>query len=71
MPLGQVMHRELIVFGTSIFPSTQYEEMWRFFRRHSIAPSQVVTHRFGIEERAEASRVADTATTGKVCLAFD
>ena len=71
MPLGQVVHRELIVFGTSIFPTTQYDEMWRFFRRHSIAPNQVVTHRFGIEEGAEAFRLADTATTGKVCFALD
>ena len=71
MPLGMVVHRELILFGTSIFPITQYDEMWRFFRRHNIAPSQVVTHRFPIEQGAEAFRLADTATTGKVCLAFD
>lgn len=71
MPLNQVVHRELSVFGTSIFPITQYDEMWRFFRRHSIAPSQVVTHRFGIEQGAEAFRLADAASTGKVCFAFD
>jgi len=40
-------------------------------RRHRIAPSQVVTHRFGIEDGAEAFRVAETASTGKVCFAFD
>jgi threonine dehydrogenase-like Zn-dependent dehydrogenase len=71
IPLGQIVHRELIVFGTSIFPTTQYEDMWRFFRRHTIAPSQVVTHRFPIEQGAEAFRLADSASTGKVCFAFD
>jgi (R,R)-butanediol dehydrogenase / meso-butanediol dehydrogenase / diacetyl reductase len=71
MSLNQVVHRELIVFGTSIFPTTQYDEMWRFFRRHAIAPSQVVTHRFGIEDGAEAFRLADSASTGKVCFALD
>jgi (R,R)-butanediol dehydrogenase / meso-butanediol dehydrogenase / diacetyl reductase len=70
-PLGQVVHRELIVFGTSIFPTSQYDEMWRFFRRHAIAPSQVVTHRFSIEQGAEAFHLADTASTGKVCFAFN
>jgi threonine dehydrogenase-like Zn-dependent dehydrogenase len=71
MSLNQVVHRELIVFGTSIFPTTQYDEMWRFFRRHAIAPSQVVTHRFGIQDGAEAFRLADSASTGKVCFALD
>jgi threonine dehydrogenase-like Zn-dependent dehydrogenase len=71
LPLGQVVHRELILFGTSIFPTTQYDEMWEFFRRHGIAPSQVVTHRFGIEQGAEAFRLADSATSGKVCFSFD
>src|SRR5579859_6737169 len=70
LPLGQIVHRELIVFGTSIFPMTQYDEMWRFFRRHAISPSQVVTHRFSLEEGAEAFRLADSASTGKVCFAL-
>jgi threonine dehydrogenase-like Zn-dependent dehydrogenase len=71
MSLNAVIHRELVIFGTSAFPTSQYDEIWRFLRRHQIAPSQVVTHRFPIEQGAEAFRVADTATTGKVCFAFD
>jgi len=71
MPLGQIVHREIIVFGTSIFPTSQYDEIWRFCRRHAIAPSQVVTQRFGVEQGAEAFRLADRASTGKVCLTFD
>ncbi len=71
MALGPVVHRELIVFGTSIFPTSQYDEMWSFFRRHGLAPSQVISHRFGLEQGPEAFRLADTATTGKVCFAFD
>jgi threonine dehydrogenase-like Zn-dependent dehydrogenase len=71
IPLMQIVHRELIVFGTSIFPTSQYDEIWRFCRRHAIAPSQVVTHRFGLEQGAEAFRLADSASTGKVCFEFD
>jgi threonine dehydrogenase-like Zn-dependent dehydrogenase len=70
IPLGQIVHRELIVFGTSIFPTTQYDEIWRFCRRHTIAPSQVVTNRFPLEQGAEAFRLADAAGTGKVMLAI-
>jgi len=71
LSLNAVIHREIVLFGTSAFPRTQYDEIWSFMRRHRIAPSQVVTHRFGIADGAEAFRVADTATTGKVCFAFD
>lgn len=66
--LGAIVHRELMIFGTSAFPITQYEEIWRFLRRKAIAPSQVTTHRFSIDDGAEAFRLADTATTGKVCF---
>jgi len=68
--LNQVAMRELILFGTSIFPDSQYDEIWQFFRRHAITPSQVVSHRFPIEQGAEAFRLADTATVGKVCFTF-
>jgi threonine dehydrogenase-like Zn-dependent dehydrogenase len=71
LSLNAVIHREIVLFGTSAFPRSQYDEIWRFMRRHRIAPSQVVTHRFGLEEGAEAFRVADSASTGKVCFAFD
>ena len=71
MPLGPVIHRELIVFGTSIFPDTQYDEIWQFFRRHGIAPSQVVTDRFPIDQATEAFQLADSASAGKVCFSFE
>ncbi len=66
-----VVHRELVLFGTSIFPASQYEEMWGFFRRHDIAPSQVVTDRFQLPQGAEAFQLADSATAGKVCFTFE
>src|SRR5215510_1500930 len=49
-----VVHRELVLFGTSIFPASQYWDMWDFFRHHQIAPSQVVTNRFQLEDGARA-----------------
>ena len=71
LSLGAVIHRQLILFGTSIFPITQYDEMWEFFRRHKIAPSQVVTDRFPLEQGTEAFQLADSARAGKVCFTFD
>jgi (R,R)-butanediol dehydrogenase / meso-butanediol dehydrogenase / diacetyl reductase len=71
MALGPVIHREISLVGASAFPVSQYPEIWRFLRRHGIAPRQVVTHRFPPEQGAEAFRLADSATTGKVCFTFD
>jgi threonine dehydrogenase-like Zn-dependent dehydrogenase len=71
MPLGALTMRELIVFGTSIYPDSQVEEIWSFLRRHGLKPSQVVTDRFPIEEGARAFQLADRATAGKVCFTFD
>jgi (R,R)-butanediol dehydrogenase / meso-butanediol dehydrogenase / diacetyl reductase len=70
LSLNPVIHREIVLFGTSAFPLTQYDEIWRFLRRHGLAPSQVVSHRFGLEQGDEAFRLADVATTGKVCFAL-
>jgi threonine dehydrogenase-like Zn-dependent dehydrogenase len=71
MSLGAVVHREIVVFGTSAFPITQYDEIWRFLRRHAIAPNLVVSDRFPLEQGAQAFQLADTATSGKVCFTFD
>jgi propanol-preferring alcohol dehydrogenase len=71
MPLQALTMRELNVFGTSIFPDYQYDEIWRFMRRHGIKPSRVVSHRFPLEQGAEAFRLADSATAGKVCFTFE
>ena len=71
MPLGTLAMRELIVFGTSIYPDSQYDEIWRFLRRHRLSPSQDVTDRFRIEDGARAFQLADGATAGKVCLTFE
>lgn len=62
--------RELILFGTSIFPHSQYAEIWEFMRRHDIRPSQVVTDRFPIEEGSRAYQLAETAAAGKVCFSY-
>jgi threonine dehydrogenase-like Zn-dependent dehydrogenase len=70
MSLGEVAMREIILFGTSIFPLAQYDEIWAFMRRHGIRPSQVVTHRFGISDGPRAYQLAESATVGKVCFAF-
>ncbi len=39
--------------------------------RWDLRPERVVTHRFPLEQAEQAYRVADTGTSGKVCIVFD
>ncbi len=71
MPLMSLVHRQIHLFGTSIYPDTQFDEICDFTRQHGLSLSSVVSHYFSIEEGPEAFRVADTATTGKVCFRFE
>lgn len=70
IPLMQLVHRQITLFGTSIYPDTQFGEICDFLRRHQLSLESVVTHYFSLEAAAEAYRVADSATAGKVCFRF-
>jgi threonine dehydrogenase-like Zn-dependent dehydrogenase len=70
MPLMQLVHRQITLFGTSIYPDTQFDEICEFTRRHDLSLSTVVSHYFPLEQGQEAFQLADTATAGKVCFRF-
>ncbi|HEX5415334.1 MAG TPA: alcohol dehydrogenase catalytic domain-containing protein [Chloroflexota bacterium] len=71
MPLMSLVHRQLTLFGTSIYPDTMFDEICGFVRRHGLRLETVVSHYFDLDEGPEAFRIADTATTGKVCFRFE
>lgn len=66
----RLVHRQITLFGTSIYPDTQVDEIFRFVRRHHLNLRAVVSHELPLEEGPEAFRTADTATAGKVCFRF-
>jgi len=71
MPLRHLAMRELTVFGSSIYPNAQFEEMCEFIQRHKVDLSSIVSHFFALEEGPEAYRVAADANSGKVMFRFD
>jgi threonine dehydrogenase-like Zn-dependent dehydrogenase len=71
MPLMRLVHREITLFGTSIYPDTLFPEICRFVRERAVPLEAVVSHTFPLEEGPEAFRVADRATSGKVMFRFD
>jgi L-iditol 2-dehydrogenase len=71
MPLMSLVHRQVTLFGTSIYPDTQINEIWDFIRRHELSLSRVVTDYYTLDQGQAAFDKADSATTGKVCFRFD
>jgi propanol-preferring alcohol dehydrogenase len=70
MPLMRLVHREITVFGASIYPDTLFPELCRFVRDHQLRLASVVSHTFSLAEGPEAFRVADAAAAGKVMFRF-
>jgi (R,R)-butanediol dehydrogenase/meso-butanediol dehydrogenase/diacetyl reductase len=68
MPLMHLAHRQLNVFGSSIYPITMFEEICDFLKRHDVSLESVVTHRLPLEQGAEAFATAAAAHSGKVCF---
>ncbi len=71
MPFFRVMHKELTLFGSSIYPDSQYEEICAFIRRHNLSLSSIVTHQLPLEEGPRAYEIAADANGGKVCFRFE
>ncbi|MCC6628930.1 MAG: alcohol dehydrogenase catalytic domain-containing protein [Chloroflexi bacterium] len=68
MPLMRLVHREITLIGSSIYPTGQYEEMCALIHRKGIDLSRVVSERLTLEDGPRAFQLADSATTGKVCF---
>ncbi len=71
MPLGRLVHREITLFGASIYPDTLFPEICRFVRDHDLKLDSVVSHVYPLERGAEAFKVAESANGGKVLFTFE
>ena len=71
MPMFRLAMRELTVFGSSIYPNVQFDEMTEFIKRHNVKLESIVSHSFPLEEGPEAYQIAADANSGKVCFSFD
>jgi len=65
-----IAFRELKVFGTNVWPISNYFEMIDFFRKHQISIGKIVTHKYPIDDAEEAFKMAASQDTGKVALVF-
>lgn len=65
-PSEQILFKEITLRGSWLYKQYEWESLVDFVRRHQIPIKSLITHRFRPEDAAEAFRLANTATAGKI-----
>jgi threonine dehydrogenase-like Zn-dependent dehydrogenase len=70
-PTPDIIHRQLTLYGSWTFNAVVQTECARFVVDRKVPLSKLLTHRFQLDEAAEAYTIFDTQTTGKGVFVFD
>ncbi|MBI2938809.1 MAG: zinc-binding dehydrogenase, partial [Chloroflexi bacterium] len=60
-----IIHKQLTIYGSWTFSTLGQEECARFIADRKIPLHRLLTHRFTLDQAADAYRLFDTQTTGK------
>lgn len=66
-----IIHKQLTIHGSWTFSTLGQAECARFVVDRKLPLGRIFTHRFALDEAAEAYRLFDTQTTGKGVFLFD
>lgn len=66
-----VLRKELTIRGNAVYSMQAYFDAVDFLQTHAIRLDDMVTHRFRIEQAADAFALFDTGNTGKVIFDWD
>jgi propanol-preferring alcohol dehydrogenase len=70
-PSDQMIRKLLTVIGGWYFRLSEFPEIARFAVEHDLPLEKLVTHRFGIEQAADAFRMFDDRETEKAVFVWD
>ncbi len=65
-----LIHPQITLYGSWVTSLAHMSELTQRLSRWNLHPEKTVTHRFSLEEAAEAYRVADQGRSGKVTIVF-
>jgi len=68
---SELVSNDITIRGSPIFRTDTYFEMAAFLVKNRISLERTVTHRFTIEQAAEAFRLFDSGRTGKVTFVWE
>jgi len=66
-----IIHPQITIYGSWVTSTTRMEELVEKLVEWQLKPEIIVSHRFSLEEAAEAYRVADAGESGKVCIVME
>jgi threonine dehydrogenase-like Zn-dependent dehydrogenase len=67
----EVIHRQITIYGSWVTSTAHMEELVEKLVAWNVQPEKIVSHRFSLEQAAEAYRVADEGESGKVCIVME
>ena len=70
-PSDQLIRKQLQVIGAWYFPLSEFEEISRFIVNRQIPVEKMITHRFALDQAAEAFRMFDERKTEKAIFVWD
>lgn len=65
-----IIHKQLTIYGSWTFSQTGQAECAQFVADRGLGLDRIFTHRFALDQAAEAYRLFDTQTTGKGVFLF-
>jgi threonine dehydrogenase-like Zn-dependent dehydrogenase len=66
-----LIHKQITLYGSWVTSLRHMEELLEHLVRWNLHPERIVTHRYQLQQAAEAYRIADQGAAGKVCIVFD
>ncbi len=66
-----LIHKQITLFGSWVTSLKHLSDCVERLARWGVRPDRTVTHRFSLDQTAEAYRVADEGKSGKVVVCFD
>ncbi len=66
-----LIHKQITLYGSWVTSLAHMAELLERMSRWNLHPEQTVTHRFALEDAAEAYTVASEGQSGKVVIVFD
>lgn len=66
-----IIHNQITVYGSWVTSLGHMEDLVEKLVEWQLKPEVIVSHRFTLDEAAEAYRVADAGLSGKVVIVFD
>ena len=66
-----IIHNQITIYGSWVTSTGHMEDLVEKLVAWKLKPEIIVTHRFSLDQAAEAYQVADEGQSGKVCIVMD